>query len=422
MRAMRNSGVPWIGEVPAGWEVRRVKSIATFSRGLNILKTDLVDDVGAACVSYGEAHGRLKFSFDAESDYIRKAPPQFTKGNECSLVRQGDFIFADTSEDIEGSGDFTCNFGTEPVYAGYHSHIVRLRDKDAIDYRFLAYAFESQPFRVQIQQIVSGVKVYTISVKTIGNAEVLLPPLPEQRRIAGWLDERCADIDAAVEAARASIDEYEAYKKSVISHAVTRGLDPDVPLKDTGIPWLGQIPAGWEVKSLKYLCSIATGDSDTQDADPEGEFPFYVRSPIVHRSKTYTFEGEGILMAGDGAGAGRVFHYAKGKYAVHQRVYRIADIKGIDALYLYRYLASVFPNVMDQGSAQSTVPSVRLPMLKTLPIPIPPLPEQRAIAAYLDARTAAIDAVVAQKRVIVEDLLAYKKSLIYEAVTGKREV
>ena len=92
-------------------------------------------------------------------------------------------------------------------------------------------------------------------------------------------------------------------------------------MKDSGIQWVGIIPADWECRRLRFLCEIQTGNQDTQDSIPDGLFPFYVRSPIVERSNKYTFEGPAILMAGDGAGAGRVFHYVDGKYGCHQRVF-----------------------------------------------------------------------------------------------------
>ena len=134
-------------------------------------------------------------------------------------------------------------------------------------------------------------------------------------------------------------------------------------MKDSGIDIVKDIPFDWSVIRLKYLCDIQTGNQDTQDADDEGAFNFYVRSPIVERSTRYTFDGEGILMAGDGAGAGRIFHHAFGKYAVHQRVYRLANFKSINSYFLFYYLSNLFNVEMDKGSAQSTVPSVRLPML-----------------------------------------------------------
>lgn len=108
-------------------------------------------------------------------------------------------------------------------------------------------------------------------------------------------------------------------------------------MKDSGVDSIGFIPFEWRNTRLKYLCSITTGDSDTQDATPKGKYPFYVRSPIVERSDKFTFEGDGILIAGDGAGAGRIFHRVHGKYAVHQRVYRLYDFKNVNIDFIYHY-------------------------------------------------------------------------------------
>jgi type I restriction enzyme S subunit len=127
-------------------------------------------------------------------------------------------------------------------------------------------------------------------------------------------------------------------------------------------------------------------------------------------------------MAGDGAGAGRVFHHAYGKYAVHQRVYRLANFENVNTDYLYYYLSSTFSREMDRGSAQSTVPSVRLPMLKDFMITLPPLNEQQEIAKYLDSKCADIDALIALRQEKIDTLKEYKKSLIFEYVTGKKQV
>ncbi len=187
-------------------------------------------------------------------------------------------------------------------------------------------------------------------------------------------------------------------------------------MKDSGIDIVGDIPVEWNLIRLRYLAQITTGDSDTQDADPDGIYPFYVRSPIVERSTSFTFNGEGILMAGDGAGAGRVFHHAFGKYAVHQRVYRLFDFK-INSNFLFYFISNLFPSVMDKGSAQSTVPSVRLPMLQNFEVCQPPLSEQKRIADFLDAKCADIDQIRADIEKQIEILTDYKKSVITEAVT-----
>ena len=187
--------------------------------------------------------------------------------------------------------------------------------------------------------------------------------------------------------------------------------------KDSGIEWIGRIPKEWNMQRLKSLCTIQTGNQDTQDAEPDGIYPFYVRSPLIERSNKYSFEGEGILMAGDGVGAGRVFHLATGKYAVHQRVYRLANIKSININYLYYFVSNLFCREMDRGSAQSTVPSVRLPMLQNFNICIPPKDYQQRIADYLDKKCGEIDELIALQEQIIAQLTDYKQSVITEAVT-----
>lgn len=187
-------------------------------------------------------------------------------------------------------------------------------------------------------------------------------------------------------------------------------------MMDSGLDIVGQMPNEWNFVRLRYLCNITTGNSDTQDADPDGEYLFYVRSPIIERSTKYTFDGEGILMAGDGAGAGRVFHHAFGKYAVHQRVYRLYNFK-INSNFLFYYVSNLFPSVMDKGSAQSTVPSVRLPMLLNFEVCTPPLAEQQRIADFLDEKCGEIDSIRSDVQHEIEILNDYKKSVITEAVT-----
>ena len=127
-------------------------------------------------------------------------------------------------------------------------------------------------------------------------------------------------------------------------------------------------------------------------------------------------------MAGDGAGAGRVFHHVYGKYAVHQRVYRLANIRNVESNYLFYFMTNLFCKEMDRGSAQSTVPSVRLPMLENFKICIPSIFEQQSIASYLDEKCADIDAMISLRKKKIEELKEYKKSVIFEAVTGKIKV
>lgn len=188
-------------------------------------------------------------------------------------------------------------------------------------------------------------------------------------------------------------------------------------MKDSGIDIVGEIPKSWKLERLRYLCDITTGNQDTQDADSDGEYDFYVRSPKIEKSTKYSFDGEGILMAGDGAGAGRIFHHAYGKYAVHQRVYIINNIRGIDSSFLFYYMSNIFPKLMDKGSAQSTVPSIRLPMLLNFTLALPDKKKQNLIADFLDSKCSEIDATAEDIQKEISLLEDYKKSVITEAVT-----
>ena len=188
-------------------------------------------------------------------------------------------------------------------------------------------------------------------------------------------------------------------------------------MKHSGIDIVGEIPKSWKLERLRYLCDITTGNQDTQDADPDGEYDFYVRSPKIEKSTKYSFGGEGILMAGDGAGAGRIFHHAYGKYAVHQRVYIIKNIREIDSSFLFYYISNIFPKLMDKGSAQSTVPSVRLPMLLNFTLALPDKKKQNLISSFLDTQCSEIDATAEDIQKEISLLEDYKKSVITEAVT-----
>lgn len=188
-------------------------------------------------------------------------------------------------------------------------------------------------------------------------------------------------------------------------------------MKDSGIEWIEEIPKSWNKRRLRFLCTIQTGNQDTQDRDPDGEYPFYVRSPIVERSNRYTFDGPAILMAGDGVGAGRIFHLVDGRYGCHQRVYSLQQIKDINRKFLYYYLGNLFPKEIEIANSKSTVDSVRLPMLQDFQVVIPDKHEQERIVSFLDYTCAEIDAVIEKTKMTIEEYKKLKQSVIIEAVT-----
>lgn len=189
-------------------------------------------------------------------------------------------------------------------------------------------------------------------------------------------------------------------------------------MKNSGIDWIGEIPQNAKIMQFRYIADISTGDMDTQNRDDEGIYPFYVRSPKIERSNSFSFDDiEAILMAGDGVGAGRVFHYVQGKYGCHQRVYRMNNFRYVNSKFMKYYLQTLFPMVMDYGSAKSTVDSVRLPMLKSFWVVIFDESVQAKIVDFLDEKIEEIDSVISLIQKNIEDYKKYKQAIITEIIT-----
>lgn len=403
-RAMKDSGVPWLKEIPVDWKVELGKNV------LALQKRPVRDnDEVVTCFRDGEVILRS----------LRRTEGFTMSDKEIGYqgINEGDIV-------IHGMDGFAGAMGvSKSTGKGSPVLIVCTPKYDAIP-QYIIYYLRALAMTDVFVALATGIRERSCDLRwnKVSELEFIMPSSSEQQKIVEFLDRKCAEIDEMVALQEKVIEELKAYKQSVITEAVTKGLNPNVPMRDSGIEWIGQIPEHWSTKRLKYLCSIQTGNKDTQDADNDGEYLFYVRSPFVERSTSYSFEGEGILMAGDGAGAGRVFHHAFGKYAVHQRVYRLSKFTDINTKYLFFYISNLFNKVMDMGSAQSTVPSVRLPMLTNFAVCSPSFNEQQAIADYLDEKCADIDSLIQTKQSKIDSLKEYKKSIIYEYVTGKKEV
>lgn len=182
---------------------------------------------------------------------------------------------------------------------------------------------------------------------------------------------------------------------------------------------VGVIPNDWNVDKIKNLTSITTGAKNTQDKVDDGEYPFFVRSQIIERIDNYSFDGEAVLTAGDGVGTGKVFHYINGKFDFHQRVYKISDFnEKLDGRFFYLFFRNNFLDRIMQMTAKSSVDSVRMEMIADMQIPIPPFPEQIAVANALndaDALISRLEELIAKKRNI-------KQGVMQELLTGKKRL
>lgn len=399
---MKESGIPWIGEIPKSWDIVRGKNIiALLERPVNSS-----DDV-ITCFRDGEVTLRKNRREEGFTNSLKEIGYQG--------VNPGDLV-------VHGMDGFAGSIGISDS-RGKASHVLNVLDSTQ-NKRYLMYYLRGMAYKDVFMALSTGIRVRSCDLRwnKLSVFPFLLPSLSEQSAIAAYLDAQCAKIDEIIAEAKASIEDYKQWKESIIYEAVTKGLDPNAEMKDSGIDIIGEVPAKWSLVRVRFLCSIMTGNQDTQNAEVDGCYPFYVRSPKVERSNTYTFDGEGVLMAGDGAGAGRVFHHAFGKYAIHQRVYCFHSFHNVLPDFFCYFMEVLFSIEMDKGSAKSTVPSVRLPMLLNFSICIPTKYEQEQIVNMLNKKCADIEKIITEKTKLIDDIEAYKKSLIYEAVTGKRSV
>jgi type I restriction enzyme S subunit len=213
-----SSGIDWIGEIPEGWKVKPFKELFRTGKGLSFTKADLVKE-GIPVISYGQVHSKQNTGTRIDDVLVRFVPDEIAKSGESSKVRIGDFIFADTSEDLSGCGNCVYVDKEIGLYAGYHSVIAFSKRQDSNIY--LAYLFLTDCWRSQIRCRVSGIKVFSISQAIIKQTSIILPSQEEQLAIASYLEEKCADIDRLIDMKQQKIEKLKDYKKSVIYEAVT---------------------------------------------------------------------------------------------------------------------------------------------------------------------------------------------------------
>ena len=180
--------------------------------------------------------------------------------------------------------------------------------------------------------------------------------------------------------------------------------------------WLAKIPSSWQYVPLKRLADVVTGTADTIDADPDGQFDFVVRSSTLKKARIYTFDCEAVITAGDGA-VGEVFHHLDGKFLAHQRTYVIHNFRGIEGRFFFYYFSAFFRYMCQDGSAKTTVDSVRRWMLTDMPIAVPPREVQRRIVQFLDAELERIDAVIVEEERLVSLLIERRAAVAEELVS-----
>ena len=408
------SGVPWLGDIPVHWEVRRLGQIGRLAKGNGGTKEDEALG-GVPCVRYGDLYTTHTFFIEKARSFVG---PETAKN--YTPITLGDVLFAGSGETIDEIGKSAVNLMRAPACCG--GDVILFRPQRDLVARYMGYVTDCKPIAAQKATMGRGITVYHIYGNQLRHLALPLPPLPEQHAIVRYLDHVDRRIRRYVGAKRKLVALLEEEKQVVVNRAVTRGLDPNVRLKPSGVEWLGDVPEHWEVRRLRSLAAIGTGGRDTINRKEDGLYPFFVRSQTVERIDTWSFEGEAVLTAGDGVGVGKVFHYVNGKFDYHQRVYKFSDFRHLLGQFFFHYFGATLRNEVFQGTAKSTVDSLRLPMLQNFPVALPPPSEQLAIVEHLDKATAAIDDAIARARRQLELVEEYRTRLIADVVTGKLDV
>lgn len=404
----KDSGIAWIGEIPEHWEVKRLKNVCSTNNASLSDKTskefefDYVD-IGSVSFELG-IHKTEKYTFQNAPSRARK------------IVRLGDIIVSTVRTYLRAID--IINSGEKEKYI-YSTGFAILSPLKNILSEFMIYICRSEYFTNQVSIYSTGINYPSINDTALKMINIVTPTLSEQQTIAAYLDQKCGEIDELITLQEEMITKLQSYKQSVITEAVTKGLDKNVPLKDSGIEWIGEIPKHWKITKVQYLAQLKSGyNLTTEEITDNGLYPVYGGNGIRGYYDKYFLEGDYVLIGRQGALCGNINYSTNKSWATEHAVVCYPKIK-----YVTRWFGELLRVMnLNQYSLAAAQPGLAVERIKLLPIPIIPLSEQQSIADYLDQRCSEIDELISIKQQKIEKLKEYKKSLIFECVTGKRKV
>lgn len=429
---MKNSGVEWIGEIPEDWEVYRNKNAFICNKeivGKNSNSTQLLSLTtgGIKCKDINNAEGKLPESFDTY---------QYVKKNDvvmCLFDLDMSAVFSGISQ-YDGMISpaykvLSCQDRANPLFVHY----------------WFSYIFDGRKFNHYAKNI-----RYTLNYDEFATLPILLPPKETQQRIASYLDKKCSKIEETIQNQQQVIEKLKAYKQSLITEAVTGKVKIEngkvcgeyESYKDSGVEWIGKIPSGWILSKFKFISKeIGDGLHGTPTFDESGDIYFLngtnigkekllfkddtdrINSLEYEKYKHPLLSKYTIFIALNGATYGKTSFYNNEKVLLGKSAGYITFDKKQNILFLRYYLQSYAAKKIEEISLLgSTIQNLSLYTLNNFSVPLPSEIEQNSIVEYLYKKCTAIDTAIEQKQSLIEKLTEYKKSLIYECVTGKKEV
>ena len=412
--AMKDSGIPWIGEIPKSWDIVRGKNTITLlERPVNSS-----DDV-ITCFRDGEVTLRKNRREEGFTNSLKEIGYQG--------VNPGDLV-------VHGMDGFAGSIGISDS-RGKASPVLNVLDSNQ-NKRYLMYYLRGMAYKDVFMALSTGIRVRSCDLRwnKLSVFPFLLPSLSEQSAIAAYLDTQCAKIDEIIAEVKASIEDYKQWKASIIYEAVTKGLDPNVEMKDSGIEWIGEIPMDWNSMRFKFVATVKANLVDPKD------YPKLLQvapDNMVKDTGTLlpcnTVAESGVISWNHLFYKGQLL-YSKIRPTLNKVV--VAPFDGLCSADMYPIettqntkfmLYVMLSEYFVQQVALCTADRVKMPKINqeelgNITVIIPPVSKQKQIVDYLDSRCNFFDMLIKEKETLVSDLETYKKSLIYEVVTGKRRV
>lgn len=426
MREMKDSGFGYLGEIPAHWRTERIKNHLRFSSDKN--------PGDATVLSLYREHGIVPKDSREDNHNVTSEDT-----SNYRYVHIGDFV-VNKMKAWQGSMGVSAYEGVvSPAYYVYRF------TTDAFDKKYLHYLLRSQCYADEFRRLSGGIRIgqWDLSKVSFETTCLAVPPKKEQTAIARIIDVRLNKVDTLITNVHSQIEKLKAYKQSLITEVVTKGLDPTVPMKDSGVEWIGEIAGTHIILRLKYLLDSPmqyganeSGDKFAEDsvryiritditADgklKDDENNQYLRMPVA---EGYILKDKDVLFARSGGTAGKSFLYREEYGASAFAGYLIkaeCDQTSLMPEYLIYYTqSSLYELWKNMIFIQATIQNIGANKYSNMEIPVPPIDEQASIVEYLDGKCSHIDRLIAIKQQKIGKLNEYKKSLIYEYVTGKKE-
>lgn len=442
---MKPSGIGWIKDIPESWAMNKVKYLATEPGTLFLdgdwIESDVIEESGIRYLTTGNVGaGYYK---EQGSGYISE---KTFAGLHCLKVFPGDLMISRLNEPI---GRACIVPEGEPYYVVAVDNVI-LRPNHEYDKKFIMYAMNTDGYAEHGNMIARGATMSRVSRSQLGQFWLAFPSAEEQKAIADFLDVQCAKIDSVIMDVEKQIETLQKYKKSLITEAVTKGLNRSAPMKDSGVEWIGYIPEHWCIKRLKFMLESGADNMKVgpfgsalsgNDFTDEGKWVYNQRVVLDNDftvNTTFISEGKFREMRGFSVNPGDILITTRGTIGrvaivpegaqegiLHPCIIKFRINKNIMLPELLRLIFNESDFVRDQFTLMSnatTIDVIYSYSLKDVLLPIIPMDEQKVIYKYLAEKIASIDSIINTKQSALDTIMQHKKSLIYEYITGKKRV